>query len=247
MNTVTGQATNIAPAELGGDADCAFFPVFSMNQSSPKHLLAACQQVVRTLDATATPVAWTAIGGSLAEHYGNHITAAAEAPSNPDVIYAVTNENAVFVTSNAGEGSSAEWTQVTETGDVNGIHAVSIDPTDPRTAYLACDSGVYKTNTMGADWTEQGVPNLIYHDLVIDPVNPEHLFAASNAGVFASTDGGVTWGSMSKGIPSGMVVTALSFNATNRHLAAATFGRGVYVLDHVEAVVRPRPTPYPRP
>jgi photosystem II stability/assembly factor-like uncharacterized protein len=247
VNTVMGQSINIAPAELQRDADCAFFPVFSMNQSSPKHLLAACQQVVRTLDATASPVAWTPIGGSLAEHYGNYVTAAAEAPSNPDVIYAVRNENAVFVTWNAGQGTGAEWTQASETGDLNGIHAVSVDPTDPRTAYLASNSGVYKTTDMGATWVEEGIPDLVYHDLVIDPANPKHIFAASNAGVFASTNGGVTWGSMNRGIPTGVVVTALSFNATNRHLAAATFGRGVYVLKHVELVARPRPTPHPRP
>ena len=52
---------------------------------------------------------------------------------------------------------------------------------------------------------------------------------------------------MSDGIPTGMIVTALSFNAMNRHIAAATFGRGVYTLYQVEPRVRPRPTPHPRP
>ena len=247
VNRQLNQSTNIAPTELEGDVDCAFFPPFSMNQSSPKHLLAACQHVVRTLDATASPVAWTTIGGPLAEHNGSYVTAATEAPSNPDVIYVVRNENTVFVTSNAGEGNSALWIQVTEPGNLDGIHAVSVNPTDPRTAYLACNSGVYKTTDMGTSWIQEGIPNLIYRDVAIDPANPDHIFAGSNAGVFASTDGGLTWGNMSEGIPTGMVVTALSFNATNRHLAAATFGRGVYVLNRVEPRVRPRPTRTPGP
>ena len=247
VNKQLNQWTNIAPTELKGDVDCAFFPPFSMNPSSPKHLLAACQHVVRTLDATASPVAWTTIGGPLAEHNGSYVTAATEAPSNPDVIYAVRNENAVFVTSNAGEGNSALWIQVTEPGNLDGIHAVSVNPTDPRTAYLACNSGVYKTTDMGTSWIQAGIPNLIYRDVAIDPANPDHIFAGCNAGVLASTDGGLTWGNMSEGIPTGMVVTALSFNATNRHLAAATFGRGVYMLNRVEPRVRPRPTPHPRP
>ena len=209
VNTQTHESTNIAPAELHGDADCAFFPPFSMNPSSPKHLLASCQHVVRTLDATASPVVWTTIGGPLAEHGGSHIIAATEAPSNPDVIYAVTNENAVFVTSNAGEGDRATWIQATQTGNLHDIHAVSVHPTDPRTAYLACNSGVYKTTDMGTTWVEEGVQDLIYRDVAIDPANPEDIFAACNAGVFASTDGGLTWGNMSDGIPTGMVVTAL--------------------------------------
>jgi photosystem II stability/assembly factor-like uncharacterized protein len=247
VNRQTNQSTNIAPIELGEDADCAFFPTFSMNPASPKHLLAACQHVVRTLDATASPVAWTTIGGPLAGNVGNYITAATEAPGNADVIYAVRNENAVFVTSNAGEGDGATWIQVTQTGNLHGIHAVSVHPADPRTAYLACNSGVYKTTDMGTTWVQEGVQDLIYRDVAIDPANPEQIFAASNAGVFASTDGGLTWGNMSEGIPTGMVVTALSFNAMNRHLAASTYGRGVYMLKLVEPRVRPLPTPRPRP
>ena len=47
---------------------------------------------------------------------------------------------------------------------------------------------------MGTTWVEEGVPDVIYHDVAIDPANPEHIFAASNAGVFASTNGGGNWG-----------------------------------------------------
>jgi hypothetical protein len=72
---------------------------------------------------------------------------------------------------------------------------------------------------------------VIYRDVAIDPVNHLHIFAASHAGVFASTDGGATWPGMPAGIPAGMAVTSLSLNATSRHLAAATYGRGAYILD----------------
>jgi photosystem II stability/assembly factor-like uncharacterized protein len=106
------------------------------------------------------------------------------------------------------------------------------------------------TGDMGMSWAQYGIPDLIYRDVVIDPTNPQHIFAASNAGVFASTDGGMTWGSMSEGIPAGMVVSALSFNAASRQLAASTYGRGVYMLYVGRSVLpnpRPRPTPLPRP
>ena len=33
-----------------------------MNPLAPKHLVAACQRVVRTLDGTASSVVWTTIG-----------------------------------------------------------------------------------------------------------------------------------------------------------------------------------------
>jgi photosystem II stability/assembly factor-like uncharacterized protein len=237
FNRQTHQATNISPAELINDPACNFFPTFSMNASDPKHLLAACQRVVRTLDGTASPVVWTTIGPSLADpnqdpHASwNSVTAVYQAPSNSNVIYAVRGSDTVFVTSNADQGNGAIWRQVTQRRQPGGIYAVIVDPIDSATAYLACDSAVYKTSNMGVTWTQYGIPNLIYRNVAIDPANPQHIFAASLAGVFASTDGGLTWGNMSDGIPAGMVVSTLSFNAKSRQLAASTYGRGVYILN----------------
>ena len=172
------------------------------------------------------------------------MSSAYQAPSNSNVIYAVTSWGKVSVTENADQGNSATWIERT-TGTHGGIHAVTVHPTDPQTAYLACDSGVYKTTNMGLTWTQHGL-NVIYHDIAIDRINPEHIFAASNAGVFASTDGGITWANMSEGIPAGLVVTGLSFNAINRELAASTYGRGVYLLNLNQRPARPRPTARPR-
>ena len=229
--------------QFDNDCACNFFPTFSMNPLSPKHLVAACQTVVRTLDGTASTVEWTPIGnGPLTSAspcaMWNSVTAATEAPNNSNVIYAVTHYDTVFVTQNANAGPGAIWNQVTQQHQPDGVNGVTVDPTNCQIAYLACDSGVYKTTNMGTSWTQYGIPNLIYRDVAIDPANPQHIFAASNAGVFASTDGGLTWGNMSEGIPAGMVVSALSFNAVSRQLAASTYGRGVYVLT-------PGPTPIP--
>ena len=232
---------DIRPSQFNSDQGCSFFPAFSMNPLYPTHLIAACQHVVRTLNGpTVTTGNWTTIGPSLADPnkdpsaHGNYVTTAYQAPSNSNVIYAVRGWDTVFVTSNADQGNGAVWNQVTQKNHPGGISAVTVDPINYLTAYLACDSGVYKTTDMGMTWTQripQPLQNLIYRDVAIDPTNPQHIFAASNAGVFASTDGGVTWGNMSDGIPAGMTVSALSFNAMSRQLAASTYGRGVYILN----------------
>ncbi|MFL6596777.1 MAG: WD40/YVTN/BNR-like repeat-containing protein [Chthoniobacterales bacterium] len=253
-------AENIRPSQfegVDGDSACSFFPTLSMNPLAPKHLVAACQRVVRTLDGTASPApVWTTIGNGPAAGIGvvAVVTAATEAPSNSNVIYAVTNYETVFVTSNASLGNGATWQQITQFRNPGGISTVKVDPTNYQIAYLAADSGIYKTTDMGTSWTPPpdtssgyGIPNLIYRDVAIDPAYPQHIFAASNAGVFASTDGGLSWGDMSEGIPSGMVVSSLSFNAASRQLAAATYGRGVYLLDVTRPVQPPRPRPTPRP
>ncbi len=238
FNTATPHnSVDIRPSQFDGDPGCNFFPTFSMNPSSPTHIIAACQHVVRTLDGpTVTPGGWTTIGQSLADPtkppdaWYNSVTAVYEAPNNSNVIYAVALHGKVWVTTNANSGPAAIWSDVTQNLP-GGVWAITVHPTDPQTAYLACDSGVYKTTNMGTTWTQQGIPNLIYRDVAIDPANPQHIFAASLAGVFASTDGGITWGDMSDGIPTGMVASALSFNAMSRQLAASTYGRGVYIFN----------------
>jgi photosystem II stability/assembly factor-like uncharacterized protein len=235
FNRQTRQSIDISPHELINDPACNFFPTFSMNPSSPTHLIAACQHVARTLDGTTSPVVWTTIGGSLADpsepnEWWNSVNAAYEAPSDSNVVYAVALHRRVWVTANANNGAAASWRDITQNLP-GGVWAITVHPTDPRTAYLACDSGVYKTTDMGTTWTQHGVANLIYRDVAIDPANPQHIFAASLAGVFASTDGGLTWGNMSDGIPAGMVVSSLSFNTTSRQLAASTYGRGVYMFN----------------
>jgi photosystem II stability/assembly factor-like uncharacterized protein len=247
FNRGTGNRENISPPQFIVSENprsyepCAFFPAFSMNSSSPTHLLAACQHVVRTLNATASPTpTWTSIGPAPDGSPGV-VIAAYEAPNNSDIVYAISRHTKVWVTTNANSGAAATWNDVTRNLP-GGIWAITVHPTDPQTAYLACDSGVYKTSNMGTTWTPQGIQNLIYRDVAIDPIDPQHIFAASKAGVLASTDGGSNWENMSNGIPAGMMVSALSFNAISRELAASTYGRGAYML-HLDRPPRPSPSP----
>ena len=209
---------------------CNFFPTFSMNLSHPTRLIAACQHLVRTDDGTAPTVQWTSIGAApfVDVPLGHFVSAANEAPSDSNVIFAIENYGLVWRTTNANLGANATWQAIYNPG---GISNVVVDPTNPQIAYLACDSGVHKTTNQGASWTPYGTPGYIYRDLVVDPANPNNLFVGSNKGVFASADGGVTWLPLGVDLPAGLQVWSLSFNPASRQLAAATFGRGVYTLN----------------
>jgi photosystem II stability/assembly factor-like uncharacterized protein len=218
------------------DTTCSFFPAFSMNPLSPTHVIAACQHIVRTLNGpTVTRASWTTIGPNFGE-WSDNVNATYEAPSDSNIVYAVTGGTVkagsrVWVTSDANLGTGAHWTNRTAGTPGHGVRGLMVDPTNRDVAYLACEDYVYKTVDRGAHWAQRGIANLFYRDVAVDPRNPQNLFASSNAGVYASTDGGQTWGSMSAGIPSGVIVNQLSFNGTSRQLAAATIGRGAYVLD----------------
>jgi photosystem II stability/assembly factor-like uncharacterized protein len=238
---VSGLKTDITP-RVAPNSACGEHqinvPALFMAPADSTRVIVGFQNVYRSLDSGSN---WTRLGGRDCSVDPNDcgidrpngiIRGLYEAPGDTNVIYAIAHDfGKLYVTTNANQGAS--WTDRTP-GLPGGINAVVVPPgvTNSQTAYAACNLNVYRTTNTGMTWTNLNAPaNAIYHDVAIDPVNPQHVFAASHLGVFSSTDGGTTWANMSAGIPVGMEVSSLSLNATSRHLAASTYGRGAYILD----------------
>lgn len=234
--------SNVRPPPLNTELNaqlCSYVPAFSMNPSIPQDLVAACQTVVQSTDR-GNPSSWRAIGAPIGG--GSQSTAVSivyEAPSNSSVIYAAVPAatDRVFVTTNAASPAPT-WADITGTPGLGGlpsgtkIGALIVHPTNQQTVYVAGNTGVYKSTTMGPPWTSLNAPTgVVYTGLAIDPANTSHLFAATRmAGVFRTTINETTWTAIN-GMPVGMFVSGLSFNGTSRQLAASTYGRGVYILD----------------
>jgi hypothetical protein len=221
---------NVTPNEANCEL-CSFFPGMFVAPSNSMRVLMGFQNVWRSTDSGSS---WHQLGGGPSGIDPNLVVEVLyEANSNPDYIYATTGGqhestgHHVWVTTDSG-GSWAPRNTGLPAGV--GIRGINVHPNVPGTAYLACDVGVYKTTDTGGTWTAAGLSGLGCYDVAIDPANPEHIFAATTAGVYFSTNGGSNW-SATVGIPAGVTVTSLSLNATSRHLAASTYGRGAYVLD----------------
>ncbi|HKP02340.1 MAG TPA: hypothetical protein VJU77_03175 [Chthoniobacterales bacterium] len=228
VRVVNGVQTDITPTAACGEKPQGFSALF-ITPSDAARVLVGFKNVYRSADSGGS---WTRIGpNGIDTDPGGSAFALAEAPSDTNVIYAVFDRLRAFVTSNANLGSAATWTQVLNGYEGVGlISGITVDPTDPNTAYIASETNVWKTVNRGAHWDPVAYANLIYRDVVVDPANHLQVFAGGTAGVYASTDGGAHWGTYA-GIPFGLEVTSLSLNATSRRLAASTYGRGVYVLD----------------
>lgn len=215
-----------------------FYPTLWMDQSSSTNILVGFSSVWSSKDSGNT---WTTIGQPFTpDHFA--ISAVAQAPGNPDVLYAGTTSFHVFVTNNARQLFNATWTQTT--GNLGHfITGFAVDPTNSQHAYftLAGYGGgalqhVYKTVNGGGAWTalSGAAPNILpdapFHDIIIDQVSTTSVYAASDVGVFYSPDAGATWSNMSVGIPTGTIVNSLSMNPVTHQLAAGAYGRGVYSL-----------------
>lgn len=112
------------------------------------------------------------------------------------------------------------------------VEAVAIHPTNPLTAYVSTETGIFKTNDGGDNWlwwSEQ--PPYLVRKLLINHHNPEIQYVASRdcGGVYISTDEGKHWHSINTGLGS-LCVNDLESNDELTHLYAAT-SNGVWILD----------------
>jgi hypothetical protein len=225
---LNGVTTDITPTVACNERSAGFSASF-VNSSDAARVIVGYKNVYRSADSGSN---WTRIGpNGIDTDPGGSAFALAEAPSDTNVVYAVYDRLRVFVSSNANLGNAATWTQLINGYEGVGlISAITVDPTDPNTAYIASEGNVWKTVNRGAHWDPVAIANLIYRDVVVDPAHHLRVYAGGAAGAFVSTDAGVTWENVSAGLPTGMEVTSLSLNATSRLLAASTYGRGVYLM-----------------
>lgn len=154
--------------------------------------LALITLAAAALLSPATPAGaattWVALGPE-----GGQVLQMAVSPADPDVLYAVTYANGLFVSQDGGDS----WTRSgPEAGDALRVAA---DPLDAGTAYIGAWHGwtVYKTTDFGAHWSLLPFlypsPVVNVTQLVIDPDTPARVFAVGNGGTFVTLDGGNHW------------------------------------------------------
>jgi photosystem II stability/assembly factor-like uncharacterized protein len=108
------------------------------------------------------------------------------------------------------------------------VDAIALHPTTTLTAYVATESGIFKTTNGGDNWAFLAAD--IASELLIDPLAPEVMYAACPcAGVYVSQDGGQHWQPMSVGLGN-LCVNDLALDAASTHLYAAT-ENGIWVVN----------------
>ncbi len=181
--------------------------------------------------------------GSNAETYGT-VTALAESPRQPGLLWAGTDDGLVHLTTDDG----ATWTDVTPKA-VGGLYVACIEasPADARTAYVAVDghrSDVFRplillTEDGGRTWREiQGdlpadSPVRVVRE---DPGARDVLYCGTETGAFTTLDRGRTWTRLGgKSLPT-VPVYDLKVHPRERDLIVATHGRSLWIMDDVSAL-----------
>jgi hypothetical protein len=208
---------------------------------------------------------------------GHTLTALAESPLVPGLLFAGSDDGRVHLSRNDG----GEWEDLTDRlpgtpglqpGSVATGHVTRIEPSsrDAGTFYVALDRHrqddyrphLFRSRDGGRSFERisAGLPKEgPVHVIREDPRNHGLLFAGTEFGLFASFDDAFSWQRLECGLPP-VAVHDLVIHPTERELVIGTHGRAIWVLDiaplqdltlkrraEVVTLFAPRPARWPAP
>lgn len=184
------------------------------------------------------------IDNSTAENY-NTIYSIAESPLDKNLIWAGSDDGLIHVTKDGGKN----WTEVSV--NIEGYPAspwitfIEPSPHDPMTAFVTADAHrnsdittyVFKTTDGGKSWTRIANENVEGYALSIrqDLVNPDLVFLGTEFGLYVSLDAGKSWARFRNGVPK-VGIRDMVIQPEAADLVMGTHGRGVIILDDLEAI-----------
>ncbi len=164
------------------------------------------------------------------------IQAIAPSPLDANLIWVGTSTGLIHITHDG-----ATWTNVSPTGlpEHSTVNEIDPSPHDPNMAFAAVSVRrdlhpyFFRTRDGGKTWDkivtglpEAGIANVIRED----PVRKGLLFAGTQTGVYFSFDFGDHWQPLQLTLPTSPV-RDLAVHGDD--LVAATFGRGLWILDDI--------------
>lgn len=204
---------------------------------------------------------WVELG---TPHAGKNIRRFEIAPSNNQIIYAIT-ENRISKSSNAG----SSWTNVTGTLPVGAatLKNLAISNSDPNKVWVvfsgySATTKVFKTSNGGSTWTDvysSTLPNLPINTIVhLKNSAQEGIYIGADIGVYYIDDTQNSWTEEATDLPRNAIQDLEIYytSPTTGKLRAATYGRGTWetnvsfntlAVDDVEMSASDVPRFYPNP
>ena len=237
------QYGNCARSTNGGDTMAAigattknranWFTPLQFDPTDPRIMYYGGNRLNRSTDGGLT---WTVLspditGGPSRDNYPFGTITTVAAATDAQTVYVGTDDGRVWVTRDLGR----TWTLL-----LSGqpwVTRVAVSPTSPGTAWVTLSGyragsslpHVLATTDYGATWTDLtgNLPQAPVNDIVLGDGGT--LYVATDQSVFVSAAGDGQWLRLGTGLPL-VPVHDLEYDAGNRRLVVATFGRGLYQL-----------------
>ncbi|MDH5589869.1 MAG: hypothetical protein OEZ37_07460, partial [Gemmatimonadota bacterium] len=178
--------------------------------------------------------------------YWPTLTAVAESEFTPGILYVGTDDGQVQVSTDGG----ASWENVT--GSIPGapemmwVHAIHASKHRDGRVFVAATNYrnddyanyAWRSDDHGRTWVS--VAGDLPADRTVrvvrdDPRNPDVLYMGTEFGAWWSWDGGAHWVELRGGLPT-VAVNDLVVHPRDNDLVLATHGRGVWILDQLNAL-----------
>ncbi|HUI56494.1 MAG TPA: hypothetical protein VLY04_16075 [Bryobacteraceae bacterium] len=206
--------------------------------------------LTRNIDRDTIPVMGKVWGteavwkNAFTDEYGTG-TALAESPLKEGLLFVGTDDGLLQISEDGAETwrKIDKWPDVPDLTYVTDVHP---SPTDVNTVYVTLNDFqrgnfkpyVMKSPDLGRTWTSIS-GDLPERDpawtIVQDYVNPNLLFVGTEFGLSFTVDGGKQWVKIKGGMPT-ITIRDLEIQKRENDLAAASFGRGFFILDDYSAL-----------
>lgn len=225
-STNGGSGFSYAGSGIGG-RNC-FLPPYVLDPQNPSVAYYGTERVYRSANGGTS---WSPRSGDLTDGAGA-IRALAIAESDPDYLYAATNDGNVLVSTNAAQS----FTQILDDhpGWPRVTRELFIDPTDPRTVYLATASfgatQIRRSTDAGQTWQalDDNLPDIPVNVVAVDHTRRRlTIYAGTDAGLLRSVDSGDSWRRYPPGLPNACVID-IRLEPDRDRVVVGTQGRGAW-------------------
>ncbi len=178
------------------------------------------------------------------------LTVIAESPLDRNLLYTGADDGSIQRTRDGGQ----HWTNIAQNvaGLPPGLNISGIVPSKHAAGrvYLTADGHfdddyrpyVFVSENYGQSWRPivSGLPRASVHRIREHPSNPAVLAVGTEMGLYCTIDRGANWTTLGDNLPTAPVYDLL-FQEKSNALVAGTHGRGIWVLDRVEALAHLTP------
>jgi len=197
---------------------------YILDPVTPTTLYLGTHRVYKSVDRGDS---WTQAGPSDLTGGSGSLIALDVNRNYPSYVYSGSASGKVWRSVNGGVG----WTDISAGLPGRSINDIAADPANPDRAFAVV--GGFNTEhlwewTAAGGWVAlgNGLPNVPANTVLA--LSDLDVIVGIDTGVFRSTDGGQTVLPMMDGMPEGVVVTDLKYNAQQNVVTAGTYGRGAW-------------------
>ncbi len=221
-NVTGGESTFGLP--VSSYRDIAFY------RGQPNIAFVGDSNVFRTINLSATTPAWTTISS-----FNKRISALHVSQSDSNRVYAITNDQFIYVSTNA-MSASPTFTQYALPYATNNAAGIVSVKGNPNTLYAIMNTRIYKSINNGATWTNitYNLPSVNYLDLITDdfyPADELMIVAGGNNSIYFKLGAHTSWTLFNQQLPSRTTINDICIfddGTNNSVLRVSTYGRGMW-------------------